>query len=122
MNDNTSELARNFSGNSTTARAADHGVVGVLTGITIVTFTTGTLANGCLLVVFAVSPSLRAVPFNVYLINLLTANLVDLLIQFPMDIATRNDFMHNWYLGDPLCDLYYGAMWVSQVLHEEGRG
>ncbi len=103
--DNSSAIA-----NST---ANDTGTSAIYTAISIITLTSGTLANGFLMAIFATTRSLLAAPFHMYLVNLLVANLLDLLIQNPLDIVSK--FEAEWYTGDQLCDFYQSIVWVTQV-------
>ena len=108
-------MSGNATDNSTGTPASSNGAI--FTAITILTFTTGTLANGLLFSVFVATHALRTAPFNTYLMNLLLGNLLNLLVQFPIDIATGSGA--NWYLPDPFCNLYLCAMWISQVRQKE---
>ena len=87
--------------NTTTASAILHWTA--LSAFTLVTFITGTLGNGCLLLLFLKERILRT-PFNVYLINLLIANFICVIILYPMDLMA-NLHSSQWLLGDRACTL-----------------
>ena len=67
-----------------------------------------------MLFVFAKEPSLRAVPFNIYLMNLLVANLAVLIMQYTVDIAIN---LHTgiWLMNDALCGAFLYGCFVLQV-------
>ncbi|OQV15774.1 putative Melanopsin [Hypsibius exemplaris] len=78
----------------------------VLPVFSLFVFITAFLGNGLLMVTFIRERSLRT-PFNVYIINLLAANLAVVIFQYPMDIVTN---LHSaWLLGNGACNLYLYA-------------
>src|SRR5450631_291494 len=68
------------------------------------TFITGLISNSIILYLFIKDPLLRT-PFNIYLINLTLANLILVLVQYPMDIV-YNLYSFTWILGNYACTLY----------------
>ncbi|OWA49810.1 hypothetical protein BV898_14345 [Hypsibius exemplaris] len=86
----------------------------------IVTFTIGLLGNAVLLLLFIADRALRAQPFNVYLVNLLLANLGVILIQYPMDIIT-NLHSSQWVLGEPACTAYMYAVFILEAASENAH-
>ncbi|OQV18807.1 hypothetical protein BV898_07064 [Hypsibius exemplaris] len=70
------------------------------------------LFNGLLMVVFIYDHSLRT-PFNVYLINLLIANLLCSIVQNPLEII--NTISSNFWLGPQVCTLYQYAGYILQA-------
>ena len=72
----------------------------------LVVFVVSLLGNMMLLLIFVKDSSLRT-PFNVYIINLLIANLACILVQYPMDIITN--LFNAWLLGNTACTLYLYA-------------
>ncbi|OWA50875.1 hypothetical protein BV898_15378 [Hypsibius exemplaris] len=64
----------------------------------------GTIANFIGLVLFAKNPQ-TITPFEVYVINLLGANLANLLIQYPLAIKA-NLYDSGWNMGNHACSLY----------------
>ncbi|OWA51980.1 hypothetical protein BV898_16437 [Hypsibius exemplaris] len=65
----------------------------------------GSTINGTMLLLFVYDKRLRT-PFNVYLMNLFSANLVSLLIQYPMAINANLHSPGLWFMGNPACTLY----------------
>ncbi|OWA51155.1 hypothetical protein BV898_15649 [Hypsibius exemplaris] len=65
----------------------------------------GLICNGTTLLVFIHDAHLRSTPFNIYLMNLFTANTASLLIQYPMAVAV-NRYQSGWHLGNPACTMY----------------
>ncbi|OQV23104.1 hypothetical protein BV898_03149 [Hypsibius exemplaris] len=83
--------------------------------LSLVTFIFGILSNGILLLLFAKDRTLLT-PFNVYLINLLIANLSCVLTQYPFDIV-NNLYAFQWYLGERVCTLYlYGSFVLNSAI------
>ncbi|OQV25519.1 hypothetical protein BV898_00459 [Hypsibius exemplaris] len=74
------------------------------TVLSLITFLTGTIFNGTLLVVFAKDRSLRT-PFSVYLVNLLLANFTCSVILYPMDFIS-NLHSAQWLIGNQACTAY----------------
>ncbi|OQV23701.1 hypothetical protein BV898_02437 [Hypsibius exemplaris] len=65
------------------------------------------LTNGAVMAIFFSNPSLRT-PFNIYLINLVTANFLYACIESPADII--NNLYSGWWLGSAYCSVYqYGT-------------
>ena len=69
----------------------------------LVIFIFSLVTNGAVLAVFAKSTWL-CTPFNVYLINLLAANLLSMLIQVPNYLV--NSLHGSWFTGSKTCSLY----------------
>ena len=84
-----------------------------LSAFTLVLLITGTLGNGGLLLLFLKDRTLRT-PFNVYLINLLTANFVCVVFLYPMDLMTNLHSSH-WLLGNRACSLYIYTTYVIEA-------
>lgn len=75
--------------------------------ILLIAFTFGCLSNGILLLLFIEHRALRT-PFNIYLINLLIANLAYLCVQNSMDIPFN--LYSTWFMGNYACTVYiYGS-------------
>ena len=65
------------------------------------------LTNGTVMMAFFLKPSLRT-PFNIYLMNLVTANFVYACLESPADII--NNLYSGWWLGSAYCSVYqYGS-------------
>ncbi|OQV12934.1 hypothetical protein BV898_12855 [Hypsibius exemplaris] len=64
-----------------------------------------TLSNGSTLLILLCDRRLRTKPFNVYVINLLSANLFSSLVQYPMAVVTERLGGH-WHMGRSACFLY----------------
>ncbi|OQV24622.1 hypothetical protein BV898_01681 [Hypsibius exemplaris] len=60
-------------------------------------------SNGAVMVAFMTQRSLRT-PFNVYLMNLVTANFLHAAIENPAEIV--NELYSGWWLGDGYCTLF----------------
>ena len=84
-----------------------------LSAFTLMLLITGTLGNGDLLLLFLKDRTLRT-PFNVYLINLLTANFVCVIFLYPMDLMANLHSSH-WLLGDRACSLYIYTTYVIEA-------
>ncbi|OQV23625.1 hypothetical protein BV898_02368 [Hypsibius exemplaris] len=65
----------------------------------------GLLGNGPTLLVLLTDQRLRTTPFNLYVANLLSANLFDLLTQYVMSVIAERQPGH-WYMGNAACTLY----------------
>lgn len=86
-------------------------------GVTSVTLMAGLMANISVLVVFLRTPTLRDthVPFNVYLMNLLCANLAALLFEYPVNIVRISVVGWERRLGPVSCFLCHYVNWVLEV-------
>ncbi|OQV15775.1 hypothetical protein BV898_10029 [Hypsibius exemplaris] len=80
--------------------------------VSLLIFIFSSIGNGLLLIVFIKERSLRT-PFNIYVMNLLIANLVCLVFQFPMDIFSS--LYSSWLLGERACTLYLYANFVLEA-------
>jgi hypothetical protein len=76
-------------------------------------FVFGCINNGGLLLLFVQDSSLRT-PFNIYLINLLMANLACTLVVYPMDII-NNLYSFAWFMGDTACTVYLYGCYVLEA-------
>ncbi|OQV17554.1 hypothetical protein BV898_08325 [Hypsibius exemplaris] len=77
------------------------------------------LTNGTVLYLFLRHSHLRT-PFNIYLINLLTARVLTQLIQVPLYLAANLRPPH-WSIGRPACTVYlYGFFIQSGVCNAHG--
>ncbi|OWA51973.1 hypothetical protein BV898_16431 [Hypsibius exemplaris] len=65
----------------------------------------GIICNGTLLSLFIYDRHLRT-PFNVYLINLFSANMACLLVQYPLAVLSYRYPSGRWTMGNPACTLY----------------
>jgi hypothetical protein len=72
----------------------------------------GFFGNGSLLIAFAKDPSLRT-PFSIYLINLLVANLICIILEYPLDIVAN--LYSGWFLGEKACTAYLYGSFVIQA-------
>ncbi|XP_055350163.1 alpha-2B adrenergic receptor-like [Paramacrobiotus metropolitanus] len=77
--------------------------------VTICTGTATVLLNGLVLIVLLRREN-AAVPFTVYLINLMLANILFVILGNPLDIV--NSVYSTWYLGWAVCTLYLYAYYV----------
>ena len=74
-----------------------------------------TFFNSIILFLFARNANLRT-PFTIYVINLLVANLVNLLYQQPLRIVSY--LYSSTYLGRPFCEAYlYGSYAVQAAVY-----
>lgn len=87
--------------------------------VDLLTFVFGTLTNGLLLLQFLKDANLHTA-FNVYLINLLVANLACLLIQYPLQMLS--DLYRGWYLTDAACSAYSYGNFVLQAAIKNAHG
>ena len=78
----------------------------------LITTLTGFFSCAFILFVFVTSSVLRAAPFNVYLINLLTANLDALLIRHPLDMV--QGLAGRWPFGEAVCTFH---LYVNQIVN-----
>ena len=104
---------------SATNLTRDHQVVftanwTTTTVISLAIFLSGLVNNGTILFLFAKNSLLRT-PFNVYLINLLLANVLCLLFQYPLDISNEL-YSETWQLGPHACTVYLYGSWVLQAV------
>lgn len=78
-----------------------------------ITCASGFLTNAGLLLLFARRRTLRT-PFNIYLMNLLFANLIYVVIAYPMEISSS---LHatKWRLGVSACTVYLYSFSVLQA-------
>ena len=91
----------------------------VLPVFSLLVFLAAFFGNGLLLLVFIKERQLRT-PFNVYIINLLFANFVLVLIQYPMDIVTN--LYNAWLLGHRACQLYlYANSVIGMELESQAK-
>ncbi|OWA54311.1 hypothetical protein BV898_18719 [Hypsibius exemplaris] len=73
------------------------------------------LTNGTVLGLFFRAPSL-VTPFNIYLINLLTANLLTMLVQVPNYLV--NSLHGSWFTGSRTCSLYiFGFVFQAGMIN-----
>ena len=86
----------------------------VLSVFTLLTFISGIVANAALLFLILRSRRLRRMPFNVYLLNLLGANIINTLISYPMDLLS-NLHSSQWLIGNAACTAYLYNVVVLQV-------
>lgn len=79
--------------------------------ISVITLAFGLLGNSVLLFLFVKDQTLRT-PFNVYLMNLLLANMLAMLLVYPLNII---DTLYSaWFLGDRVCTFYlYGTFAIQ---------
>jgi hypothetical protein len=78
----------------------------------LITLVLGFFGNGSLLIAFAKDPSLRT-PFSIYLINLLIANLICIILEYPLDIVAN--LYSGWFLGEKACTAYLYGSFVIQA-------
>ncbi|OQV16603.1 hypothetical protein BV898_09273 [Hypsibius exemplaris] len=78
----------------------------------LLTFLTGIIGNGVLLVVFLTHRTLWT-PFNVYVVNLLIANCCCIATQFPFDVIS-DLYGGLWPVGERLCSYYIIVGWFFQ--------
>ena len=76
----------------------------------ILTLITGLTGNTLLLTIFAKTPDLRTA-FNIYVINLLLANLSCLLVQYPLIVASSL-YNGTQFMSRRLCSLYLYSTYV----------
>ncbi|OQV19859.1 hypothetical protein BV898_06129 [Hypsibius exemplaris] len=83
----------------------------------IVTAVVGFLGNGTILFLFAWDRTLRRKykAFNVYVVNLLSANMCCILVMYPLSIITHI-YPTSWYLGEPACGLLIYALDVLEAV------
>lgn len=74
------------------------------------------LFNGSLMLVFITDRDLRT-PFNVYMMNLLTANFLCSAVQNPLEII--NSIYPTFWLGPQVCTLYQYGAYVLQVIYHQ---
>ncbi|OWA52293.1 hypothetical protein BV898_16751 [Hypsibius exemplaris] len=79
--------------------------------ISSVLLVTGMAGNLILLYGFSRDRVTLITPFNVYIVNLLLADLLDILFQYPFDIV--NGLYPRWDLGERLCTVYMYGVWVG---------
>jgi 7 transmembrane receptor (rhodopsin family) len=72
----------------------------------------GAIGNGTLLFLFVKDHTLRT-PFNIYLINLLIANMSCIVIQYQIDIII-NLYSFTWFMGESACTLYLYACTILE--------
>ncbi|OQV17642.1 hypothetical protein BV898_08266 [Hypsibius exemplaris] len=80
--------------------------------VALLTFIFGCLGNGLLLLLFIKDSTLHT-PFNMYLINLLLANLACLLIQYPLEFLFG--LYKTWFMGGHACTAYIYGYFVMQA-------
>ncbi|GAV06035.1 hypothetical protein RvY_16074 [Ramazzottius varieornatus] len=71
-----------------------------------------TISNGVVLYVFARHPHLRTA-FNVYIINLSMANLIETFMMMPLNIATY--LRSHWWLGSTACSVFIYGLSLQAV-------
>ena len=71
----------------------------------------GLLTNGLVLLVIVVNHTVLITPFNIYLINLLVGNLLNLILFFPLNVVhlVYGDY---WWLGNSTCTFYIYGMYL----------
>ncbi|OQV17089.1 hypothetical protein BV898_08805 [Hypsibius exemplaris] len=74
----------------------------------------GLVGNGGLFVVFATHRALWT-PFNVYVVNLIVANCVCIIVQFPLDTLSSL-YDGKWILGETVCTFYLQVLWCLQPI------
>ncbi|XP_055334061.1 alpha-2B adrenergic receptor-like [Paramacrobiotus metropolitanus] len=79
-------------------------------GIEAVIFPCVLIFNGSILALFLVTRRFQ-IPFNIYLINVITSNIVFALLENPLDIL--NSISSYWWLGNTWCTVYLYAINVS---------
>ncbi|OQV25512.1 hypothetical protein BV898_00452 [Hypsibius exemplaris] len=85
----------------------------VLSAFTLLTCVLGIIFNSTLLLLLVRVSTLRT-SFNVYLINLLVANLICVMISYPMDLMTNLNSM-KWLIGNAACTAYLYNVIVLQA-------
>ncbi|XP_055348845.1 probable G-protein coupled receptor No18 [Paramacrobiotus metropolitanus] len=71
------------------------------------------LFNGLILILFTIDSNLRT-PFNVYLANLLFANILYAVPVIPLDIL--NSLFRRWDLGSAACDVYIYSSYLMATV------
>ena len=72
--------------------------------------------NGVLILFFITDRDLRT-PFNIYMINVLTANFLCSCVQNPLEVV--NNIYPNFWLGPSVCTLYQYGAYVLQVVFDD---
>jgi cysteinyl leukotriene receptor 1 len=85
-----------------------------MTVFNLVTLILGLMGNGGILLPFMRDRSLRT-PFNIYLINLLIANIASIILRYPLIIYTSL-YSFRWSLGYATCTFsLYGSFVIAAV-------
>lgn len=104
---NDSSVIRNHSSNGTEVGQPNWTYVPVLSSIITVA---GIITNGPVLLVIVKNHSTLLTPFNIYLVNLLIGNLLNLFLFFPLNVI-HLAYGDHWWLGFSACTLYlYGLL------------
>ncbi|GAV00777.1 hypothetical protein RvY_11578 [Ramazzottius varieornatus] len=101
--------SQNISGNETLVNDGPHW--GYASVLSLVIMIAGFITNSSALLVFIKNSNTLITPFNVYLINLLLANLSNLIVFYPLDIFHQVNG-NNWRLGTHVCTLYLYGFFV----------
>ncbi|OWA53552.1 hypothetical protein BV898_17975 [Hypsibius exemplaris] len=94
--------------------ASSHAEWSALPVIILITFFTGLIGNGALLIIFLTHRSLWT-PFHVYVMNLLTASCCCIATQFPLDVYV-DLYGGQWLLGERTCSYYIIVSWYFQAV------
>ncbi|OQV14867.1 hypothetical protein BV898_10899 [Hypsibius exemplaris] len=88
--------------------------------ISLVTLTVGVTGNGGLIVLFIHDRATLITPFNVYVLNLMVANLLHLINVYPLDVIVGL-YSGTWVLGRSACAFFLYGVWLpgcaSSVAH-----
>ncbi|GAV02954.1 hypothetical protein RvY_13454 [Ramazzottius varieornatus] len=79
----------------------------------LIIFIAATVANGFVLYLFARHRHLRT-PFNIYVLNLVIATLIETLLQLPLYLI--NNLRPHWWLGSTACSIYLYGNTIQGVM------